>query len=157
MQKELIAPCGMNCAICAYYLALQNKIREKGIRLPYCEGCRIRKKICAPIMKKCALLRKGKIEFCFECKKFPCRHLKKLDDRYCKFYHMSMIENSKFIKRHGFRKFLASERKKWRCKKCGGTICCHNGLCFKCDVQKLKKKRQKYRWEECKSKSEGTN
>jgi hypothetical protein len=25
-------------------------------------------------------------------------------------------------------------------------ICCHNGLCFSCDLEKLRSKKQKYRW-----------
>ncbi|PIU68223.1 hypothetical protein COS81_04750 [candidate division WWE3 bacterium CG06_land_8_20_14_3_00_42_16] len=52
------------------------------------------------------------------------------------------------IKKHGILKFLNKEEEKWQCKKCGGTICCHNGLCFTCDLEKLKSKKKLYRWEE---------
>jgi hypothetical protein len=27
-------------------------------------------------------------------------------------------------------------------------ICCHNGLCYNCDLEKLRKKKHKYRWNE---------
>jgi hypothetical protein len=30
MFKELIAPCGMNCGVCANYLAMQNDLKKKG-------------------------------------------------------------------------------------------------------------------------------
>lgn len=151
MKELLIAPCGMNCALCAYYLAEQNKTKKNKVKIPYCPGCRIKKKICAPIIKHCILLRKGQVKYCFECKKFPCRYLKKLDKRYREHYHMSMIENNKFMKKHGIKKFLAAQKKTWRCPECGGTICCHNGLCFSCDLKKLKKRKRKsnkYRWED---------
>jgi len=29
MRKELIAPCGMNCGVCANYLAMQNNQKRK--------------------------------------------------------------------------------------------------------------------------------
>jgi hypothetical protein len=31
---------------------------------------------------------------------------------------------------------------------CGGLICCHNGICFNCSLEKLRNKKQKYRWNE---------
>jgi hypothetical protein len=27
-------------------------------------------------------------------------------------------------------------------------ICCHNGLCFNCNLETLRNKKQKYRWNE---------
>ena len=39
-----------------------------------------------------------------------------------------MIENLTFIEENGIEAFLEKEEAKWRCSKCGGTICCHNGL-----------------------------
>ncbi|MFC1995459.1 DUF3795 domain-containing protein [Chloroflexota bacterium] len=51
MNEELIAPCGMNCGICSGYLASKYDIKSKGIKMPYCIGCR-------PRDKKCAFLKK---------------------------------------------------------------------------------------------------
>lgn len=147
LDKTLIAPCGMNCSICSRYLALKNSTNKKGIRIPYCLGCRKKKK-CA-FQKKCPLLRSNKIEYCFQCHDFPCKRLQKLDERYRTHFRMSMIDNLKFIKKKGILKFLKKEKGKWQCKKCDELICCHNGLCFKCDFVKLKNKRKEklYRWE----------
>jgi len=57
-----------------------------------------------------------------------------------------MIENLEFIKKHGIKDFLESEGKKWKCPNCGEIICCHNGICFNCGLNKLKNKKKLYRW-----------
>jgi len=44
---ELIAPCGMNCSVCSSYFAHKYDLRSKGVRVPYCTGCRPRDKKCA--------------------------------------------------------------------------------------------------------------
>jgi DNA topoisomerase IB len=150
VNEELVAPCGMNCAICSQYLALKHDVKSKGIRIPYCPGCRPRDKNCAFIKQKCDLLRHKRVRYCYECSDFPCQQLKKLDERYRKHHRMSMIENLENIRDNGINSFLAKEHHKWQCTECGGVICCHNGLCFTCDLDRLlqQKPRYKYRWEE---------
>jgi hypothetical protein len=59
-----------------------------------------------------------------------------------------MIENLLSIRDHGVEKFLREQEKRWKCKSCGEVVCCHNGLCFNCDLEKLRSKKQKYRWDE---------
>ena len=147
MKAELVAPCGMNCALCASYLAMKNDLKNKGFGKSYCAGCLPRGKNCSFMKKQCDLLGKGLVRFCYECDDFPCQRLKALDKRYRTFYHMSMIENLEFIKEQGMEKFLEREERKWRCPQCGGVICCHNGICFTCDLDKLRKNKR-YRWEE---------
>jgi len=61
---------------------------------------------------------------------------------------MSMIENLEYIRDNGINKFLEREQEKWRCPECGEVICCHNGVCFNCGLDKLRQKKQRYRWEE---------
>ncbi len=148
MEEILIAPCGMNCALCSNYLSTKNDLKKVGIMKTYCAGCRPRGKNCAFMKKSCALIGEGKIKYCYECADFPCRRLKALDKRYRTKYHMSMIENLTYIKEHGMADFLRQEEKKWRCPDCGGTICCHNGICYSCGLAKLKAKRYTARWEE---------
>ena len=148
MDESLLAPCGMNCAVCSAYLAKANAVKDKGLRYPYCSGCRARNKQCAFLKKRCPRLLQGKVQFCFECPTFPCATLQKLDARYRSRYHMSMVENLRTIQMQGVKRLLAQEKKKWRCPHCGGTICCHNGLCFSCQQDALKKRTQRYRWDE---------
>jgi len=123
----LIAPCGMNCAICLGYLREKNR----------CEGCNSDSdkkpnscKSC--IIKNCDFLKDTVSKFCYECPKYPCKRLKQLDKRYRTKYAMSMLENLSFIKQSGIEKFTESETKRWACKTCGGLICVHRGYCLTC-------------------------
>jgi hypothetical protein len=147
MNEELIAPCGMNCAICASYLAMKNDLKKKGIGKTYCAGCLPGDKSCY-YKKQCDLLGRGLVRFCYECEDFPCPRLKTLDKRYRTFYHMSMVENLEYIRDNGINEFLEREQEEWKCPECGAVICCHNGLCFSCGIDKLRQKKQKYRWQE---------
>ena len=143
MKKELIAPCGMNCAICMAYLREKRKCpgcREIYINEPVTRAkCRI---------KNCDELNKNNLKFCYECNKFPCDRMKRLDKRYRTKYHMSMIENLNFIKENGVKKLLEKEINKWTCPKCGGTISCHNGYCYTCELDKLKNRRRQLGWDD---------
>jgi hypothetical protein len=148
INQVLIAPCGMNCAICAGYLALKHNLKAKGIRMIHCTGCRPRSKRCAFLKEQCVKLSKGQVTYCFECRSFPCNRLRTIDKRYNSRYRMSLIDNLLFMKEHGIKKFLEEQEKTWKCKTCGEMLCCHNGLCFNCDLEKLRNKKQKYRWNE---------
>ncbi len=145
MNKDHIAPCGMNCSLCIAYQFKENDINKQGFHKSYCSGCIPRGENCTHMGDRCELLGEGKIRFCFECDCYPCKRLKALDKRYRTKYHMSMIDNLNFIKNFGLTAFLAREEIKWRCSECGAMICCHNGLCLTCDLQKLLQNR-KYRW-----------
>ncbi len=147
MEEVLIAPCGMNCASCSAYLFKQMDLNKRGFHRTYCPGCIPRGKNCTHMADACQLLGNGLVRFCFECESFPCKRLKALDKRYRTKYHMSMIENLNSIKEDGMKNFLETEEQKWRCPKCGGTICCHNGLCLDCDLEIFLENR-KYRWNE---------
>ena len=147
MDEALIAPCGMNCGVCMAYIAMNIDLNRKGFRRTYCAGCRPRGKHCVFMKGKCDLMGEGRVRFCYECRDFPCHRLKALDKRYRTKYHLSMIENLNFIKEHGIERFLENQAEKWRCPDCGGAICCHNGLCLKCDLDKLQRNK-KYRWGE---------
>jgi hypothetical protein len=116
LNKDLIAPCGMNCGLCRAHLKAANT----------CAGCRKIGKDCPVSRLKCPIRtcteRKG--EFCYECAKFPCDKLKHLDKRYRKKYGMSQIENLEFIRAKGMEEFLKSERGKYQSDK--GIFCVHD-------------------------------
>jgi hypothetical protein len=42
--------------------------------------------------------------------------------------------NLECIQSNGLEQFLAEVRAKWVCPECGGTVCCHIGLCLSCDL-----------------------
>ena len=133
MNRRLIAPCGMNCGICKAYLRDKNK----------CPGCRDRNEGKAKSVRNCIIIncdeiKKNNFEFCFECSNKPCKRLLSLDKRYRTKYHMSMLENQDYIKKHGIEQFLEKERKRWECPKCKGIITCHGGMCLTCGYVKFK-------------------
>ncbi len=134
MKKELIAPCGMNCAICSSYLAY-SRGHEKKRGMAHCIGCRERKKNCSFIKKRCgARLQKEEIDYCYQCPDFPCENLEKIDNRYKTRYDYSFIENLEFIRDNGMDVFLERERERWKCPNCGDVLCVHNGKCYKCQT-----------------------
>jgi len=147
MDQGLIAPCGMNCRICSSYLALKYDLEKQGIQRTYCAGCRTQGRNCA-LKRGCGSLRQRRLEYCYQCPEYPCPRLRRLDKRYRTHYHMSMIENLNHIREHGIDSLLAKEAEKWKCPACGEVICCHNGICFGCGLDKLKGKRKRYRWED---------
>jgi hypothetical protein len=147
-SAELIAPCGMNCALCAAYLAMKNEVKSQGIKMPTCVGCRPRRKQCALLKKRCSKLLNSEVNFCFECEDFPCKRLIAIDERYKNHYRMSLIQNLSYIKRYSMDRFLEQQEQKWKCPNCNGNVCCHNGICFNCELDKLRAKKLKYRWEE---------
>ena len=138
MQTQLIAPCGMNCALCVSYQFYENDYNKLGFHKSTCPGCILRGKHCTFMAKSCERVGKGLVRFCFECPDYPCLRLKSLDKRYREKYNMSMIENLEAIKTNGMESFLKSQKEKWRCPVCKGVICCHHNLCLACDIQKLK-------------------
>jgi hypothetical protein len=141
MKEELIAYCGMNCSLCVAYIFNKHDLNKKGFHKKYCPGCIPRGQHCTfALSKHCDLIATGKIRFCYECDKFPCDGLKRLDKRYKTKYNMSMIDNLNYINEFGMNKFIEKDTKKWKCNKCGELICCHNGLCLNCNIDNLKKK-----------------
>jgi hypothetical protein len=135
-QYILIAPCGMNCGLCLAFLREKNR----------CPGCNIdagnKSKSCLQcVIKNCALLAETTSNFCYDCPAFPCTRLKQLDKRYRTKYKMSMIENLGNIKNSGLESLILSEKKKWNCPTCGGTICVHRGYCLDCkdSVERISK------------------
>jgi hypothetical protein len=133
---DLIAPCGMNCALCGAYQAYINRNKPGQAKMTQCTGCRARGKMCAYIKKSCDNLRLGKITYCFECADFPCAHLAHLDQRYRTNYSYSMIETLKSIKSKGMVATLKDQREQHKCPRCGGVISIHNGKCYRCDEVK---------------------
>lgn len=147
MEENLIALCGMNCSLCISYQFMKKDLNKKGFNRTYCPGCIPRGKNCTHMGHKCELLGEGTVRFCYECDQFPCKSLKALDKRYSTKYHLSMVENLRYIKEYGIDLFLEKENAKWSCPECGESICCHNGLCLNCDL-KILQQNKKYRWGE---------
>jgi len=142
--EELIAPCGMHCAICSRYLAYVNDLKRS-----QCVGCRPGNRVCSYLFAKCSGINAGlegnaSARFCFECEQYPCRQIDRMDDRYRKNYGMSVKDNLERIRRVGAEAFSRAQSEKYRCSTCGGLISIHNRKCFRCDtITRLVEKRNK--------------
>ena len=131
ISEELIAPCGMNCAICSRYLSYVHHLKRS-----QCVGCRSRNERCTYLFEKCTGVNhtsKRNAVFCFECDQYPCKEINRMDDRYRKNYMMSVKDNLEFIHKRGIEKFIDEQYGKYRCSKCGGFISIHNRKCFQCN------------------------
>lgn len=128
IDSNMIAPCGMNCALCLAYQRDKNRCmgcNSNDINMPKsCKNC---------IIKNCDNKKTNPPIDCYNCNKYPCTRLKQLDKRYRTKYNMSMIENLNYIKEFGMDNFLKNEQIRWKCTKCGGLICVHRNKCLKCD------------------------
>ena len=132
--SELIAPCGMNCAVCSNYLAYVNN-RNKS----QCSGCRPGNKKCTYLFEKCSginhsLPGNADARFCFECDQYPCQEINRMDRRYRKTYQMSVKDNLQSIKENGLPAFLSEQYTKHHCAACGEMVSVHNKKCFHCDT-----------------------
>jgi hypothetical protein len=126
-NKDMIAPCGMNCGTCLGYM------RHKD----HCPGCRVatesKPAYCIHcIIINCERLKATTSGFCYECSKYPCLRLKRLDKRYRTRYQTSFFDNLKMIKVQGIERFLAFETERRTCPECGSTLCIHRTQCFQC-------------------------
>jgi hypothetical protein len=99
-------------------------------------------------IRNCETIKSNQSGFCYECDDFPCKRLKQLDKRYSTKYHMSMLKNLEMIKNEGIDALLTREEEKWKCPECGGIISCHNGICYTCGLEKLKRRKSTLGWED---------
>jgi hypothetical protein len=130
-NPELIAPCGMNCAICRAYLAYTHGVPRVRGKVSYCAGCLPRGKNCY-IKRGCRKLTKHEIQSCSQCDSIPCEKLAHLDKRYRERYSMSMVENVKIIKEKGMEEFLKIQAERYSCPSCSGVVSVHDGKCYSC-------------------------
>jgi len=125
ISTTLLAPCGMNCAVCYAHL------RKKKA----CQGCRAQEASQPQHCRKCNIrdcaARHG-FDFCFECSSFPCTTIKRLDKSYRQRYQVSLIENAIRVKTVGVEEHLIEEKQKWTCMQCGGVIALHDRTCSGC-------------------------
>ena len=122
-----VAPCGINCSVCYAYLRNKNK----------CGGCwgpnKSKTKHCITCqIKNCEHLAATSSKFCYECGQFPCARVKQIDKRYRTKYKTGLIDNLRYIKEIGLEDFILKDKEKWKCSKCGGSICMHKGFCLSC-------------------------
>jgi len=130
-KSVLIAPCGMNCGVCKWYLAYLYGVPKERGKVSHCAGCRPRSKNCY-IKRGCRKLSKNQLQFCYECSEMPCKHLAHLEKRYRERYGTSLIENLKILKGKGMEQFLLRQEERFKCTNCGDVVSIHGGQCYSC-------------------------
>ena len=116
VNKELIAPCGINCAPCPLYLAQTNddlaRDMAKRMNAPVekvsCVGCRPAEGMPMPIKrygKVCptyACAESKGIHTCAECADLPCEHLAPTHEMADKLPHNTKLFSLMVLKRDGY-------------------------------------------------------
>jgi uncharacterized OB-fold protein len=64
--------------------------------------------------------------------------MKDMEKRYSTRYRLSLSENLQMIQQSGINSFIQSEKVKWKCPECGGTLCVHRDFCVQCTSRKAK-------------------
>ena len=130
VEANLIAPCGMNCALCYAYQRHSKPCggcREGGSNLPaHCRKCGARICMGRPVAEP----------FCGSCAQFPCKRLSQLDRRYRTNYGVSPVGNLKDIRERGTALFLEEEARRWVCPSCGALLCIHGPSCAACGFKR---------------------
>lgn len=129
-RKEMIAPCGLNCALCGQALKEENP----------CPGClgpdENKPAYCSSVCKIVACEKRRRLPdvYCDGCPAYPCEQVMEKEMRYANAYPMveSPIGNLAYIRTKGMDAFLERERARWTCPACGGVVCVHTGLCAGC-------------------------
>ena len=120
--KDLTAICGIDCFNCEFFctnidtffatMAPERKAgfhaRGMTIEKLRCNGCRHGG--CTAIQGKCDTLECAKqqgVEFCFECKDFPCRKLQPLAEGAERYPHNLKVYNLTTIKNRGIEAWAA--------------------------------------------------
>lgn len=124
MSSALIAPCGINCALCSAYQRTKNTCPgclSDEPALSQCRDCSIT--LCAK--------KSSEAELCIECKDFPCKRMKQLEKRYREKYGETIFDSMRCIKTEGMDSFITKEHAKWTCT-CGSILCVHKSECMQC-------------------------
>lgn len=124
-DKSMVAPCGMTCTYCYVHHKLKKPClgcRQSDSNKPNsCRHCKIK-----------ACVEEKRLQFCYECKEYPCPLIKRLDKSYRTRYQESLIQNMKEIEEIGIESFLEKEKVRLKCRFCDGHINVHDKHCYKC-------------------------
>ena len=146
IKKELLAPCGLYCGVCAVYIAHRdNNLKFKkrlipvysliakdvedisctgclseGIIFPYCQNCSI---------KNCS--REKNIDGCYQCDEFPCDLIENFPLPVGKKVIMRTIP---YWRENGTEKFVEEEEKRYHCPHCSNPLFRGEKRCNKCNI-----------------------
>jgi ribosomal protein S27AE len=137
--------CGLNCGACPI-LGANERGDEEWIKKAAesepckpedlrCQGCKtdVTAIFCTDCEIRLCAREKG-VEFCHECTDFPCETISNFrNDRHP--HHSVIFKNLRTIKGKGLEVWLAKEKKRWSCKKCGARFYWYSEKCSECGAE----------------------
>lgn len=96
-KNQLLSLCGLNCGLCPMFLG------------KYCGGCGNGNSSCK--IAKCSL-EHGNIEYCFECKNYPCAHYQYVDEYDSFISHKHQKKDLKKAQRIGIKQYNLEQKEK---------------------------------------------
>ncbi|HSR11124.1 MAG TPA: DUF3795 domain-containing protein [Thermodesulfobacteriota bacterium] len=126
-KKQLAAPCGLYCGVCAIYIAHKEDNQKFKERLPAvygagleeirCEGCLSEDVFvyCRTCAIRSCTAQKG-LEGCHRCEDFPCRHIDEFPIPVGKKVIHRSIPAWRVL---GTERWMLEEEKRYHCPSCG--------------------------------------
>lgn len=129
-KRELPGICGVYCGACETYCACNDKDPtlvdwEAKMGMPaseiYCKGCGsdLVNEWCGRCRFRKCTAKKG-VEFCFECKDFPCEKL--VDFGKTRSHGALGLRNFKQLRKISVEEWLTQQEKRWTCSQCGKNL-----------------------------------
>jgi hypothetical protein len=144
LESRYDAYCGLYCGGCTAFLATKENnvatlarewnMEENDVK---CLGCKSQTtaKFCTVCpLKECA--RDKGLEFCGECREYPCQKLEGFRNAEKFPYHSEVYDNLAEIKKQGLQNWLKHMKKRWSCPSCGKEFSWYTQPCPSCG-QKL--------------------
>ena len=147
VNKDLLAPCGLYCGVCAIYIAdrdKNDKFKEKLIKVyaPFtktiediqCTGC-LSDGIVASFCQVCDIkkcVKKKELESCAGCDEFPCKKIKRFPLAVGKKVIMRAIPQWREM---GTERWVEEEEKRYHCPECGNQLFRGAKRCNSCKIQ----------------------
>lgn len=146
IEKELIAPCGLYCGVCAIRLAYEMNnekfksvlvkvyrpliskpdqiqctgCKSDGVKFKHCQRCNIRN--CAE--------KKG-FEGCYECGEFPCFRVKLFPIKKARQVMKRVVPEWKKL---GTEEWVRIQKERYICSECGNSLFRGAKRCNKCGI-----------------------
>lgn len=129
------AYCGLFCGACPVFLATETEggIKAEDGAILACGGCRSERLTpwCAQCSLKACAQKRG-LDFCGECAEYPCESFAGFRDTPDFPYHSECPSYLSAIKAEGWKSWIASMERKWRCPDCGRECSWWDQSCPSC-------------------------
>lgn len=141
-DKRLAAVCGLFCPACTLYIGTQEEperlvrtaeLMGRPVEDCKCDGCRSDRRLwyCRTCTLAACASRKG-IEFCGECKEYPCPDLQRFQAERDHPHRAELWEAQARIREAGYETWYQEAEKNYSCRECGALNSAYDLACRKC-------------------------